>query len=42
VCLAGVLDQLAWGVDDAGDRALKVAMVAALEVDLVAGRRCRG
>ena len=39
--LAGVFDQLARGVDDAGDGALKVAVVAAVEVVLVAARRCR-
>ena len=38
--LAGVFDQLARGVDGAGDGALEVAVVAAVEVGLVAARRC--
>jgi hypothetical protein len=39
--LAGVFDQLARGVDGAGDGALKVAVVAAVEVGhLVARRSC--
>ena len=40
--LAGVFDQFARGVDDAGDGALKVAVMAAVEVVLVAARRRAG
>ena len=39
--LAGVFDQLARGVDDAGDGALEIAVMAAVERLLVAAGRCR-
>ena len=39
--LAGVFDQFARGVDGAGDGALEVAVMAAVEVGLVAAGRCR-
>jgi hypothetical protein len=40
--LAGVFDQLARGVDEAGHGVLKVAVMATVEVVLVAARRRRG
>jgi hypothetical protein len=34
--MGGILDELAWGADDIGDRALEVAVVAPVELGVVA------